>query len=148
MRRADLISEDPSVIAAGYKARGMTKEEIQQLLKIHPKENATKEQKENYLEMLSETTDKVLFRHDTRRAGCGIISGAIALSLLSIAKAAHTFSSPKTMYTCIGLSILAGLYSYSRFSRIGFPIKNEEKRIQKAKLKAFNKLQKENVKNR
>ena len=35
MTRTDLISEDPSVIAAGFKARGMTNQEIEKLLKIH-----------------------------------------------------------------------------------------------------------------
>jgi hypothetical protein len=143
MTRTDLISEDPSVIAAGFKARGMTNQEIEKLLKIYPKENATKEQRENFEETLSGVEDSLALRRDTKRISLGFLSGLISLSSISVASAAHTCSSPKTMYTCIGLTILSGLYAYSRFTRIGLPLKNEYKRVHKAELKALKKLIKE-----
>ena len=105
-----------TVIEANYRARGMTKRDIE--------------------------TD-VAFRRDTKRVWMGLLSAITSLTSLCIAKAAHTGHSPKTMYTCMGLFILAGLYSYSRFSRIGETLKNEDKRVRKAELKAFKKLQKE-----
>ncbi len=132
-----------AIIKATYKAKGMTKQEIDQLMNSYPKEESTKEYKELYKKKLSEIEDAVALRHDIRRVTSSALSALVSLSSLSIAKAAHTCTSPKTMCTCFGLFILAGLYSYSRFSRIGHPSKNEDKRIQKAVTKALNKLQKE-----
>ena len=132
-----------TVIEANYRARGMTKREIERLVEIYPRENATKEEKENYKTTLSNIENDVAFRRDTKRVCMGLLSAITSLTSLCIAKAAHTCNSPKTMYTCMGLFILAGLYSYSRFSRIGETLKNEDKRVRKAELKAFKKLQKE-----
>ena len=132
-----------TIIAANYKARGMTKQEIERLLEIYPQNNATKEQKENFAITLSNIENEVAFRRDTKRVCMGLLSAIVSLTSISIANAAHTCNSPKTMYTCMGLFILAGLYSYSRFSRLGEPLKNEDKRVRKAELKAFKKLQKE-----
>ena len=134
------FKKDASVIAAGFKAKGMTKQEITELLKHYPSKNSPKEDAQIFNEKLCETEENVAFRRDTKRATIGVLSALTSLSLLSISKAAHTCVSPKTMYTCIGLSILFGLYSYSRFNRIGEPLRNEEKRIQKAELKAAQKL--------
>lgn len=142
------LQKDPSVIAAGYKAHGMTQREIEELLKYYPKENTLKESTQIFNEKLCETEEAVALRRDTKRVGLGIFSALASLSLFSIAKAAHTCDSPKTMYTAAGLCILFGLYSYSRFVRIGEPLKNEEKRIQKAELKALEKLAKNKERDR
>lgn len=148
MTKKDLISEDPSVIAAGFKARGMTKQEITDLLRYYPQKDSLKEHIGIFHEKLCETEEAVAVRRDTKRVALGIFSALASLSCLSFAKAAHTCTSPKTMYTCIGLSILFGLYSYSRFNRIGEPLKGEEKRVQKAELKALKKLLKNKEKGR
>ena len=131
-----LSEKELFVKTAGYKAMGFTGPERKRLLDLYPSKEATKEQRDKYAETLSNTLARASDRHDSKQVTQGLLSGFLALSFFSVAKAAHTCHSPKTMWTCLGISILGALYCYSGFKKVGISAEEMERKQQKAEKKA------------
>ena len=134
-----LSEKELFVKTAGYKAMGFTGPERKRLLDLYPSKEATKEQRDKYAETFSNTLARASDRHDSKQVAQGLLSGFLALSFFSVAKAAHTCHSPKTMWTCLGISILGALYCYSGFKKVGISAEEMERKQQKAEKKAIKK---------
>jgi uncharacterized membrane protein len=132
----NLSSQDKFITKNTYKSLGFTESEIKKLQDTYPQKNSSREQKQNYQELLSHTLKTSAHRRDNKRVAYSFLSGMSALSLLSIAKAAHTCSEPKILYTCIGLSIFTGLYSIYCFKNIEETSKELDQKFKKAEQKA------------
>ena len=138
------FEQDKSVVVAGYKAMGMTKKEIENLMRIYPSENSSpdvlKQQKQKYGEVLERTMIDVVSRHDTKSVMYSVAYAVSALSFLSCVKSAHTCGSPKMMLGFLTLSSACALFSYLQYKKMGIWPGNGAKKIIKSRQKAIEKL--------
>ena len=131
-----ISSKDKFITEHTYKAMGFTKPEIEKLQNAYPSKNPSREEEYDYQEILSNTLKDSASRNDNKHVACGFLSGISSLSFLALAKAAHAYSEPKALYTCIGLSIVSALYSAFCFKNIEKPFEDLEQKFKKAEQKA------------
>ena len=132
----NISSKDKFITEHTYKTMGFTKPEIEKLQNAYPSKNPSREEECDYQEILSNTLKDSASRSDNKHVAYGFLSGMGALSLLAIAKAAHTCSEPKILYSCIGLSIVSALYCAFCFKNIEEPFEDLEQKLKKAEQKA------------